>query len=100
MAFEILQAQEEPTVQRLAQAVHQPQVTVTGLGLAGLDPLDAITSYAFADLRRQAAPDRSGSQFAFGGTLATLGRQGTGQRIRQEDVLLRPAALGQVIDDT
>jgi len=71
-----------------------------GWRLAGFDPLDTITPNAFANLRERPAPYRCRSQLALGGTLAAFGRQGTGQRVRQEEVLLRPAALGQVVDDT
>ncbi|MOA25611.1 hypothetical protein D3C78_1463490 [compost metagenome] len=100
MTFEVFQAQEQPAIHRFAQAVHQPQVMVAGLRLAGFDPLDVITPDPFADLRERPAPDRCRSQFALGGALAAFGRQGAGQRLRQEEVLLRPAALGQVVNDT
>jgi hypothetical protein len=44
-------------------------------------------------------PHRRRRQFTFGLTFTALGRQLAGQTGGQEDVLLRPAMLGQVVDN-
>ncbi|MCY1377752.1 hypothetical protein D9M69_653410 [compost metagenome] len=51
MAFEILKAEKQTTIDRLAQAIHQTQIVVASLGLAGVDPLDMVATNPFADLR-------------------------------------------------
>jgi len=100
VALEILKPEEQPAIERLAQTLHQIQITVAGLGLARVDPLDVVATNALANLRKRPTAYRCRRQFALGLTFAALGRQLTGQTRGQENVLLRPAMLGQVVDDT
>jgi len=42
----------------------------------------------------------SNGMLQFGGTSTAFGRQRSSQILRQENILLRPAVLGQVVDDS
>lgn len=99
MTLKVLQPQEQATVERLAQAVHQRQIAVADLGLAGLDPLDMIAANPLANLRRRPSTHGSRGQLTFGRTFTALSRQGSGQILRQENILLRPTVGSQVVDD-
>ena len=100
VAFEILQPQVEVAIQRFAQAVHQCQVVVAGLGLPGFDPEDMVATYAFAHFLALATPHGRRGQLALFSALPAFGRQGPGQRLGQEDCLVRPALIGEVVDNT
>ncbi|MNG19248.1 hypothetical protein D3C84_1033890 [compost metagenome] len=100
MAFKVFEAQIQPAIQCLAQAVHQLQIAVASQSLTRLDPLDSVAANSLANLRCRPAAHGGRGQFTLGGTFTALSRQFLGQTQRQENVLLRPAALGQVVDDT
>ena len=99
VALEILEAEEQRGVERLAQAVHHPQVFVAGLGFSGLQPLREVAADAFADPLAVAAADPRRGQVARDRTGAALFGQSGGQTLRHEDALVRPALVDQFIDD-
>ncbi len=99
VALEILEAEEQRGVERLAQAVHHPQVFVAGLGFSGLQPLREVAADAFADHLAVAAADPRRGQVARDRTGAALFGQSGGQTLRHEDALVRPALVDQFIDD-
>jgi hypothetical protein len=99
MALEILEPEEQPLVDGLAQAVHGPQVTVAGLGFTRVDPLDLVATDRLAHFLRGAAPHPGRVEFAFGITAPALERELTRQPVREKEGLLRPATGGQVVDD-
>ncbi|MNG25911.1 hypothetical protein D3C84_1108300 [compost metagenome] len=58
-----------------------------------------IAANTLANLLARAPTYRGGSQFTLLGTYTTLSRQRQGQRLWKEDILLRPATGGQVVDN-
>lgn len=100
MAFVIFQPQKQTAIERLAQAVHQLQVTVATLHLPRLKPLNTITTNAFANFLCWPSADSGRLKLAFGCTFAALLRKLEGQSFGQENILLRPAIGGQVVDDS
>ena len=99
MAFNIFEAEEQATIERLAQAPNKDPIAVAGLGLAGVALPPMIATHPLANLRKRPTANRCWRQFTFGLTFTALGRQLAGQTGGQEYVLLRPAMLGQVVDN-
>jgi hypothetical protein len=59
-----------------------------------------IAANPFPNLLRRPAPYRCRRKLTFGCALAAFKGQLAGQIVRKKEGLLRPATLGQVVDDS
>ncbi len=100
MAFVVLQPQEKAAIERLTQAFHQFQIAVATLHLPRFKPLNAVTTNAFAYFLRCALANSGRLELAFGSTFSALLLKFKSQSFGQENILLRPAVGGQVVDDS
>lgn len=99
MPFEVFQTEEKRAVDLPAQRIQRAQVQVAGLGLAGLEPLNAVAADSFAHGLPLSPPDGRGGQLAGRVTGTAFRRQLGDQGIGKEGVLLRPALVGEAVND-